>query len=492
MNIEVQITEDYMSAYMLIKLDEGEMVSGLTEKELYTALTEKEVSTGINSNAIKKIISSQIYNQSICIANGIPPKIGEDARVDIIKKPKKKQDIIVPATSDGGVDYYSPREGFLVYARKGDVLAIKYPPKRGESGKNVLGRMIPGQLGKEISLDLFLGKNTIIANDKIVAGTDGIIKLEGLLINIFNEYEIEDNVGKNTGSIELPLDLNCKLIIKGDVQRGYKISCFDLFVNGCIEDAAVTVKNLTVKEGIVGIGEQKIIAENINVGYINGLREVYANTIFVLREISNGAKIYSNVVKAYAIQGSTVIARDAVWAEYINGKNHITVGIDFRAKLKYDELSNKILAMENPISELKELDLLNAKKMKKFVELAKVNPKHPLFQQELPKIREAKEKLDNFLNIRIDLIKKREEVSQKIYSKSEPFLFVRSNFSKDNSSGYVVEPNTTLVLRESSMRITEIMEGGLFTINPHGIAHSFRYNIKEIKGLFDKYVETSG
>jgi hypothetical protein len=35
------------------------------------------------------------------------------------------------------------------------------------------------------------------------------------------------------------------------------------------------------------------------------------------------------------------------------------------------------------------------------------------------------------------------------------------------------------------------MEGGLFTTNPHGIAHSFRYNIKEIKSQFDKYVEAS-
>jgi hypothetical protein len=35
------------------------------------------------------------------------------------------------------------------------------------------------------------------------------------------------------------------------------------------------------------------------------------------------------------------------------------------------------------------------------------------------------------------------------------------------------------------------MEGGIFTINPHGIAHSFRYNIKEIKNQFDKYVEAS-
>jgi uncharacterized protein (DUF342 family) len=491
MNIEVQITEDYMSAYILVRLEEGETVSRLTEKELYTALDNKGVNTGIGSNAIKQIISSQIYNQSVCIANGIPPKVGEDARVEIIKKPKKKQDIIALTMSDGKVDYYSPREGFLVYARKDEVLVVKYPPTRGEPGKNVLGRMIPGRLGKEISLDLFSGKNTTITDDKIVAETDGIIKLEGLQISVLNEYEIKDNVGKNTGSIDLPLDLNCKLVIKGDIQRGYKTSCSDLFVSGCVEDADVTVKNLTVKEGIVGIGEKKVIAENINVGYINGLREVYANTIFVLREISNGAKIYSNVVKAYAIQGSTVIARDAIWAEYVNGKNYITVGIDYRVKLKYDELSNKILAMENPMNELKELDLLNTKKMKKLVELARVNPKHPLLQQELPKIREAKEKLDNFLNIRIELIKKREEIAQKIYSKSEPFFFVRSKFSRDNSTDYIVEPNTTLILRESSMRITEIMEGGLFTINPHGIAHSFRYNIKEIKNQFDKYVEAS-
>ncbi|MFC1562527.1 flagellar assembly protein A [candidate division KSB1 bacterium] len=491
MNIAVQTPEDYMTAHIVVRVDKGESAPTLTEAELYSALDNKGVNTGIDSKSIKQIVSQHIYNQAVCVANGTPPGVGENAKIEILKKPKKKKDITAPKTTEGAIDYYSPREGFLVFARKDDILAVKYPPSRGTPGKDVLGHVIPGRLGKEISLELFKGKNTSIADDKIIAEADGIIEMQGIQINVLTEYEINDNIGKNTGSTNLPLDLNCKLVIKGDIQRGYKISCSDLHVYGCIEDAEVSVKNLEVKEGIVGVGEQKVTAENIRVRYINGSRIVYANTIIVLKEISNGAKVYSNLMKTYAIQGSTVVARDAIWTDFVNGNNSITVGVDYQAKMQYDELSRKIKVMENPIDELKTQDFLNAKKMKKLAELARINPKSPVLRKELPKIREAKEKLERILKLRMELISKREEIAEKIYSKGVPFLLVHSNFGKDSSSENVVEPNITITLRDKSLKIMETMPGGLFTIGPYGITHSSRYDIKEIKRQFDDYLDIS-
>ncbi len=491
MNIEVQIAENYMSAHIFVRVGEKESISELTGEKIYSALQQKGVTTGIDENAVDKIISNNICNQPVRVADGVPPESGENARVEILKKPKRKKDITPPQTGDGGIDYYSPREGFLVYAKKGETVAVKYPPTEGEPGKNVFGRTIPGLLGKQIALELFRGKNTIIKDDKIIADADGIIELAGLQINILDVYEIEDNVGNNTGSIDLPQDLNCKLVIKGDVQSGYKVSCSDLYVLGCIEDAVIDVKNLEVKEGIVGVGKQKVTAKNIKVGYINGSREIYSNTIIVLREISQGAKVYSNVVKAYAIQGSTVVARDAIWTDYANGNNSITVGIDYEVKLQHNELQKKILGLSDPLEELKNLDFLNTKRMKKLAELARINPSHPMLQKELPKIREAKIKLDNYLKLRVELIRRREELASKIIPESEPLLFVRSNFGKDSSVANIVEPNTTIILKDQSQKILDMMPGGLFTIGPHGITHTSRYNIKEIQSEFGKYFESS-
>ncbi len=491
MKIEVQISDNNNAAHLLVIVDKKEADIKLTEEELHTALSNKGINTGIDSAAIKQIISDKIYNKPVCAANGVPPKAVENARVEILKKPKKKSDITAPKTDDGGVDYYSPREGFLVYVRKGDVLAVKYPPTVGETGKNIFGETVPGLLGKEISLELFTGRNTVIKKNQIIAEADGILELDGLQINVLNVYEISDNIGKSTGSIDIPRDLNCKLIVKGDVQRGYKVFCSDLYVQGCIENAVVTAKNLEVKEGIVGVGKQKVTADNILVGYINGSREIHANTIIVLREISNGAKVYSNVVKAHTIQGSEVIGKDAIWADYINGNNTIFIGIDYRAKLEQDELHKRILAMDSPIEELKKGEFLNAKRMRKLAELARVNPKHPMLRKEIPKIKEAKEKLDDSIKKKIELIKKREKIASEIYSKRESFLFVRSNFGKDSSGGYIVDPSITINIRGEIEKINDITPGGIFTLGPHGISHSLKYNIKEIRSKFDDYFNAS-
>ena len=492
MKVEVKIANDYMTAHLLVSLNKGESASNLTKEKLHTEISNTGVNTGVDPNAIKQIISNKIYNQTVCVAKGILPDVGENAWVEILKKPKKKKDITLPKIVDGEIDYYSPREGFLIYARKGDVLAVKHPPTIGKAGKNVIGKTVPGLSGEEISLELFKGENTVIVNNKIIAETDGILELEGLQIKVLKVYEIKDNIGRNTGSVDLPLDLDCTLVIRGDIQRGYKVSCSELYVQGCIEDASVTVNRLEVKRGIIGVSEQKVRADNIKIGYIIGSMEIYSNKIIVLREISNGAKVYSYVVKAYAIQGSTVIARDAIWTNHINGNNSITVGVDYRAKLKHVELSKKILALDDTIDELKTKDFLNTRRLKKLTELARLNPKSTVLKKELPKIKEAKTMLNNLFKIRSELIKKKEKVAEKIYSKNKFFLLSRSNFEKDNYSINMIEPNITIYQRDESQKITmNITLGGLFTIGPYRINHSSKYNIKEIKSQFDNYFNES-
>jgi len=453
-----------MAAHVIVKGSEKELLSGLTDSEILNALSAHGVTTGIDHASIQKILSQKIYNKTIRVAHAIEPETGRDARVVFLKKIKKKKDVIPPQTEDGQIDYYAPR---------------------------VLGEEIPGIMGKEISLDLFAGSNTKIEDNKIIAESDGILELDGYKINVLKRYEIKENIGKNTGSITIPPDVECQLVVHGDIQNGYSVTCNSLTVYGCIEDAEVFVKNLEVKEGIVGLGKQKITADHIKAGYINGTREVYTKTLVVLREISSGAKIYSNTVKALAIQGSSVTARDAVWTDFINGKNSIVVGVDYHANMEYNEIIKSIHTMDEPLEELKSQRLIDTKRMKKLVELSRINPNHPLIKKELPRIREAKIKLDRFIAIRMDLINKKEVLLHKMYSKGKYFLFVRERLGKDSSSGQIVGPNTTITLADRTIKITDTAAGGLFYIKEHDIVKTSRYNIKEIKNLFDSFVTKS-
>lgn len=491
MKIDVQIAEGYESAHIIVKTEEGEVEPVVTPVDLIHSLSVRNVIIGIKHDVLNEICESKLFNQLKLAAECEPPGVGDAARIEILRKPKKKNEISAPRTQDNTVDYIAPREGFLVTARKGDTLAIKYPSTRGNPGKTVLGRVIPGKFGKEIDLELFKGPGTSISEDKLFSDQDGILTMDGLKLSVLDTYVIDDSIGLNTGSIDLPLDLKVKLVVKGDVQRGYWVSCNSLEVNGCVEDSKITVSTLFVKEGIVGIGKDPVIADRISAGYINGPRQVKGNMISVVREISGGAEVYGNVIQVYTIRGSTVAAKEALWSQFVNGKNVIIVGIDYQNKMLHDELSKKIHAVEDPIEELKSQGLLNTKRMKKLTELARINPKHPLLLQELPKIREAQIRLDNFLNLRAELIKKREEFALAMYSTEEPFFLVQEGFSKDKTSDAVVEPNIIITMREHNLRITEAVSGGLFTVTQYGITHTSRYNIKELKTLFETLQKNS-
>ncbi len=489
MEIQVQISKDYKFAFINVIEEEGEENSILNVALLEKALSDEGVVVGIEKDVLNDICENKRFNKKISVAEYIEPEIGDDARVEIIKKPKKASEVTPVKKENDEIDYYSPREGFITYVRKGETLATKYPPTRGKPGQNVLGRVIPGKFGKEMSLDLFKGSNTKIAGDKLIAKSNGVISLKALQVNVESTHRINDNIGRNTGSIDLPKEIDITLMIQGDIQRGFSVKCHKLFVTGCIEDAKIDCNLLNVKGGIVGVGDKPIEADYISVGFINGERKVIGKIVNVSREISSGAQVMAELVKAYTIQGTSITAKDAIWTDYINGKNTIMVGIDYKAKMEHDELSIKIAEISEPLEELRNVSYAGAKRMKQLKELSKLNPKHPLLQKELPKILEIKEKLGKFEKLNETLNKRKDECEKEIYAEGEPFLIVRSGFSKDTSSETMVEPNTTIFLKEHTTKVYESTRGGLYYISKYGVSSTTRYNIRELKDRFNKFVE---
>jgi len=489
MEIQVQISKDYTSAFINVSVEEGEENSILNVPLLEKALSDEGIVVGIKKDVLNDICENKRFNQKILVAEYIEPQVGNDARVEIIKKPKKSSEVTPVKKENDEIDYYSPREGFITYVRKDETIAIKYPPTRGKPGQNVLGRVIPGKFGKEIYLDSFKGSNSKIAGDKLIAKSDGVISLKALQVNVESIYRINDNIGRNTGSIDIPKEIDITLMIQGDIQRGFSVKCHKLYVSGCIEDAKIDCNFLKVKSGIVGVGDNPIEADYISVGFINGERKVIGKIVTVLREISSGAQVMAELVKAYTIQGTSVTAKDAIWTDYINGKNTIMVGIDYKAKMEHDELSIKIAEISEPLEELRNVSYAGAKRMKQLKELSKLNPKHPLLQKELPKILEIKEKLGKFEKLNDTLNKRREECEKEIYAEGEPFLIVRSGFSKDTSSETMVEPDTIIFLKEHSTKVYESSRGGLYYISKYGVSSTTRYNTRELKDRFNKFVE---
>ena len=486
MEIKVQLAQDYSAAYITVSInEETEKSISVTRQQLIDALSANQVIVGIKEDAIKRIVDNKLFNKQITVAECIAPTVGDNARVEIVKKTKKKDEVEPVKRPDGEIDYVAPRPGFLTWVRKGEVVAIKYPPALGNPGKTVLGRAIPGKPGKEIALDLFAGTNTKIEGNELKSDSEGIIELYGIKVNVLTEYEIRDNVGINTGAIDLPLDLKVKLKVSGDIQKGFYVRCHSLIVSGCIEDAEVRCRNLEVHEGIVGLGDLPVTADIISVGYINGSRKIVSKSLKVLREISGGAEVCGLVIQAFVIQGSTAIAKEMIWADYMNGKNLIMVGVDYQVKQEVDKINRKLAEIQPPLEELRTANYAGAKKMKQLQSLAKINSRHPFILKELPKIIELRAKLDKFESYEKQLKMNKQQLEEKMYSKEDAFLLVRKGFAKDNSAGVSVDPNSLIYLRNVSMKIAEATSGGLFTLNKYGISSSRQYNIKEIKFKLD-------
>ena len=490
MEYRVQIAQDRTKAFLTVAPAEHETSdTPLKLEELAAALNQAGVVHGIKNETLQEIVDNFLVSNSQEVAECTPPTQGKDARVEILVKPQKREDVKPVTTEDDEIDYVAPREGLITLCRKNDILAQWYPPTRGNPGVDVTKKVIPGILGREIALDLFEGANTKIDKDQLLAKIDGAVTVHGTQVRISKEITIHDHIGMNTGSIDVDPEVELTLNVTGDVQRGFNVTCHHLIVGGCIEDAEINVKRLKVEAGIVGNCEDPIRADFMEVGFVNGNRKIHGKHVRVQREISNGATVTGKVVTAHTIQGSTVYARDVAWTNYVNGQNMIVVGIDYSAKREYDKMGKQMHELKEPIEELQEASYANAKKMKQLRELSKVNPKHPLLTKELPKIKQLQEKFAKLKKIEDALKTRREQISEVMYSGSDAFLLVRQGFSKDASGGKVIPPDTVITIGHHTTKITDPGGGGIFSATEHGVGQSSRFNIKELKARLDLAVK---
>ena len=484
--IKVEIAKDETRAFITVIPIEESLSDTLTVKDLKEKLETKGVIFGIDEQILAGICHEKIYDRIVSVAQAKAPTVGENAEINILKQPVNPDDVKPPTNEEGDIDYFAAREGLITYIRKDEIVAQRIPPTIGAPGTSVTGKEIPGIPGADKNLVEVRGAGTVIDGDNLLAEHDGVITLKSGVIHIEKVFRIRDDLGMNTGSIALPKDLDLHIVIEKDIVKGFKLECRNATINGCIEDATVDSVNLKVMGGIVGKGEEVIKADVLKAGYINGKRKIIANKyLFVNREISSGAIIYADKVRAYAIQGSHVVAKKAIWTEYLNGNNDIFVGVDYQAKEELDYIYKELAKLQEPLEQVKNTYFSSQKRMTQLKSLMKINPKHPILMKELPKIKEITEKFKKIKAIQTNLEEKREVLSAKLYPIEDPLLVVRAGFSRDRSSNTVVDPHTLIHMCEYIKKVTEATDGGLFYIKKERIWQTYTYNAKEAKTKFE-------
>ena len=269
-NLDIEITEDKLKAYLAIELvpsrklkvkDTGpansikistkvieEKYPEITREEIVDFLHDNNILYGIKQEKIDKIIKDQKNEnyQKVLIAEGKDCQEGEDARV-----------IESEAYRAHGKELFNTIDSFA----RGEVICYKKDPVPGRKGIDVTGSTIKEPPVNDIKLKA--GKKVKLSEDgkkaiSLENGQPKIIRKNGVVtVSIVEQYVIDGDVDKITGNLKYKGDL----LIKGSITDYFNVQVgHDLKVGGNIAHSQV------ITQGDVHV-KNNIISSEINVGH---------------------------------------------------------------------------------------------------------------------------------------------------------------------------------------------------------------------------------
>lgn len=346
----VTISPDELKAFItLYKVEGGAPIS---KDEIFAALRDQKVTFGIMEDSINYFYENPVYNEAICVAEGIPAQNGKNGVVNyhfditVDKKPT--------ILEDGRINY---RELNLIQSVKtGQVLCTLEPPLMGTQGKTVKGKTLMAVNGKPAVLPR--GRNVAVSEDgqSLYATTDGEVEyLEPTKVSVYTNHEIPADVDNSTGNVSFV----GSVIIKGNVLSGFSVEAGgNVEVYGVVEGATIKAGgNIILRRGMQGMGKGTLIAGgDIVARYIE-----YCN-IEAKNNIQSEAVLHSNVKCGNKLEltgrkgllvggickvGKIIVAK--VIGSHMATVTELEVGVDPTVRERYRKAKDDIVSMESDI-----------------------------------------------------------------------------------------------------------------------------------------------
>ena len=136
----------------------------------------------------------------------------------------------------------------------GQILAVRESPTRGEAGIDCLGNEILGLLGDDLSI--IAGRNTYLDQNTLSSASFGRPKWNAARCDIEKSMEV-------TGDLTSDLEFDGRLIVKGSVKKGIKVSCENIEIGFDVEQGgSITAKEtVTISGHIVGTEAEPCIVK---------------------------------------------------------------------------------------------------------------------------------------------------------------------------------------------------------------------------------------
>ncbi len=334
-------------------------------------IKEKEIQNGVDEALLKKIGENKEYMKLFAVAKGQISQDGVDG--EIIEHIPHENEISYTEDESGNMDF----KEFDLFKKisKGDLICDIILPTEGQNGLGVKGNEIKAKKGKAAFVPK--GKNTVVSEDgtQLLAGSDGYITFQNGLFKVTQALEIRGDVDLSVGN----LDFNGDIIIRGDVQGGFRIKAEgNITVFGMVEDSYLySDESIIIHKGMNGNQKGELHAKgNIHSTFLENATVYSGGDIIVNSLVS--CKVYCDK-SVFAetglgvIIGGSIMAMQSVKARIIGTKAHrkteITLGTlphianeceDLEKYMK--EIEATLTSLDKNISYLKGINELSKQK----------------------------------------------------------------------------------------------------------------------------------
>ncbi len=341
--IGVEVTKDEMKGSIVVSPPSMSGSEASFDMIRRAILQQGVVEACINDDKIREFVDNPVYNNPYEVAAAIEPVDGHDAYIsyNFETDPKKLK---AQVDEEGKVDYKKLNNIQNVIADQ--PLAQKIPAERGKGGKTLFGRYLEAKNGKDIQIQL--GANVKLDRDGVTikAEIDGEVMLVNGKVTV-EPVKYLDAVNVKTGDVKFV----GTVVIKGNVQEGYKVEATNIEVNGIVDKSRLEATgNIIVRQGVFGKGEGYIKAgKSLWAKFINDTTvEVEENVIVNDSIVNSNVTAMKNIVlrgKKAQIIGGHLMATEEICARKVGSpgggtETILEVGVDPRAKKRLEELQN--------------------------------------------------------------------------------------------------------------------------------------------------------
>ncbi len=322
-----------------------------TERQLRIRLIESGIQETMKlaeaTRSFRAALDQSHTLSGVLLLSGEPPKPPRDAEIVWAGEFFESGFMVNPET--GQINYRERAAKRAV--TEGQLLATMIPALLGESGRDVLGKVVPPRVPRRAGIRAGKNVNFVEEGEKYYATMAGQVRFQNEILQVDDVVTIRGNVDLSTGNIHHPGSLS----ISGNIEPDTAVEAAgDVDVFGCIDDARVTSEgSLTVQGGIVG-GPNcmiKVLGE-IHARYIqNADIEAEGDIVVESEIIQSHIKTRGSVtVTQGRIVGGEIIALQGVQTDKFGsdggGKTEVRVGVDY-------SLKDRVSHMETTLAEHK-------------------------------------------------------------------------------------------------------------------------------------------